>query len=97
MMNPKKRKLSGLSGLELRFAYERLLELKKTFVFEESEDAVTTDRDSGFEQQIETTLSLMKLRPEELGARYSSRSISPACSMQIWKSWTSVATAENGL
>jgi hypothetical protein len=48
-MNSKKRKLSGLSGMELRLAYERLLELKKTFLFEESEGSAITDRDN-FEQ-----------------------------------------------
>jgi hypothetical protein len=63
-MNSKKRKLSGLSGMELRLAYERLLELKKTFLFEESEGTSITDRDN-FEQQIETTLSLMKSRLED--------------------------------
>jgi hypothetical protein len=63
-MNSKKRKLSGLSGIELRLAYERLLELKKTFLFEESEGTAITDRDN-FEQQVETTLSLMKSRLED--------------------------------
>ena len=33
------RKLSGLSGLELQIAYNSLLKLKKTIVFEESEEA----------------------------------------------------------
>lgn len=52
-MNSKKRKLSGLSGMELRLAYERLLELKKTFLFEESEGTSITDRNNVVVDEVE--------------------------------------------
>ena len=61
----KKRKLLGLSSLELRLAYSSLLKLKNTFLYEES-DVTNLDEvlRKGFEQQIERTLSLMKSRLE---------------------------------
>ena len=37
-MSSKKRKLSRLSGLELQLAYNSLLKLKKSIVYEEAEE-----------------------------------------------------------
>jgi hypothetical protein len=59
----KKRKLSGLSGLELQLAYSSLLKLKKTIVYEESEEDLEVDPNEpapeSFEQQVDTMLSLL--------------------------------------
>jgi hypothetical protein len=56
-VSSKKRKLSGLSGLELQLAYNSLLKLKKSIVYEESEEEEGPPE--GFEQQIDTMLSLL--------------------------------------
>ena len=56
-MSSKKRKLSGPSGLELQLAYNSLLKLKKSIVYEESEE-------EGFEQQVDTMLSLLGSKVE---------------------------------
>jgi hypothetical protein len=60
-MSSKKRKLSGLSGLELQVAYNSLLKLKKTIVYEESEEEKDPSGSApeGFEQQVDTMLSLL--------------------------------------
>ena len=59
-MSPKKRKLSGLSGLELQVAYSSLLKLKKTIVYEVSEEEDPNGpAPEGFEQQVDTMLSLL--------------------------------------
>ena len=55
-MSSKKRKLSGLSGLELQLAYNSLLKLKKSIVYEEAEEEGPPE---GFEQQVDTMLSLL--------------------------------------
>ena len=44
--------LSGLSGLDLQHAYGSLLKVKKTIVYEESEE------DSEVDQQVDTVLSV---------------------------------------
>ncbi|KAF8237674.1 hypothetical protein L208DRAFT_1421509 [Tricholoma matsutake] len=63
MPRTKKRKLSGLSGLELQLAYSSLLKLKKTIVYEESEEDSEADPNEpapeSFEQQVDTMLSLL--------------------------------------
>ena len=51
--------LSGLSGLDLQHAYGSLLKVKKTIVYEESEE------DSEVDQQVDTVLSLLRSKPEE--------------------------------
>ena len=60
-MPPKKRKLSGLTGLELRLAYEHLLKLKKSILYEEvGEDVESIDpAPEGFEQQVDVMLHLL--------------------------------------
>lgn len=60
-MSPKRRKLSGLSGLELQLAYNSLLKLKSTIVYEESEEEADPNElaSEGFEQQVDTMLSLL--------------------------------------
>ncbi|KAF8332431.1 hypothetical protein F5887DRAFT_996797 [Amanita rubescens] len=55
-MSSKKRKLSSLSGLELQLAYNSLLKLKKSIVYEESEEEGPPE---DFEQQVDTMLSLL--------------------------------------
>ena len=61
----KKRNLSGLSSLELQLAYNSLLKLKNTFLYEESNDADLDEiSPESFEQQIERILSLMKSKLE---------------------------------
>jgi hypothetical protein len=55
-MSSKKRKLTGLSGLELQLAYNSL-KLKKTIVYEESEEEEGPLE--GFEEQVDTMLSLL--------------------------------------
>lgn len=55
----KKRKLSGLSGLELQLAFNSLLKLKRTIMYEESEGDLNEPAEESFEQQIDTMLSLM--------------------------------------
>ena len=55
-----RRKLSGLSGLELQLAYNSLLKLKSTIMYEESEEDSELDPNDvpkSFEQQIDTMLS----------------------------------------
>jgi hypothetical protein len=47
----KKRKLSGLSGLELQLVYNSLLKLKKSIVYEEPEEEEGPLE--GFEQQVD--------------------------------------------
>jgi hypothetical protein len=56
-MSSKKRKLSGLSGLELQLAYNSLLKLKKSIAYEESEEEEGPSEDFG--QQIDAMLSLL--------------------------------------
>ncbi|KIJ06849.1 hypothetical protein PAXINDRAFT_19947 [Paxillus involutus ATCC 200175] len=60
-MLSKKRKLSGLTGMELRVAYNSLLKLKKAIVYEESEEEEDPDAPSpeSFEEQVDTMLSLL--------------------------------------
>ena len=60
-MPSKKCKLSGLSGLELQLAYSSLLKLKKTIVYEEEEEEEDPNGPApeGFEQQVDTMLSLL--------------------------------------
>ncbi|KIJ51002.1 hypothetical protein M422DRAFT_204014 [Sphaerobolus stellatus SS14] len=64
----KKRKLSGLSSVELLLAYNSLLKLKKSIVYEESEEDSGADPNEpapeGFEQQVNTMLSLLGSRLE---------------------------------
>ena len=55
-MSSKKRKLSGFSGLELQLAYNSLLKLKKSIVYESEEEECPPE---GFEQQVDTMLSLL--------------------------------------
>jgi hypothetical protein len=63
MPHTKKRKLSGLSELELQLAYSSLLKLKKIIVHEESEEDSEADPNEpaseSFEQQVDTMLSLL--------------------------------------
>jgi hypothetical protein len=61
LMSSKKRKLSGLTGMELRVAYNSLLKLKKAIVYEESEEEEDPDAPSpeSFEEQVDTMLSLL--------------------------------------
>ncbi|TFK62638.1 hypothetical protein BDN72DRAFT_848451, partial [Pluteus cervinus] len=68
-MSSKKRKLSGLDGLQLRLAYDRLLRLQQTFMIEEGDEKSASDSASqGFEAQIEETLQLMLSRLEGLSS-----------------------------
>ena len=59
-MSSKKRKISGLSGLELQLAYNSLLKLKKSIVYEESEEEGGPLE--SFEEQVDTMLSLLGTR-----------------------------------
>lgn len=63
MSHSKKRKLSGLSGLELQMAYNALCRLKSSFVLvdEESESEAVPNEPApeGFEEQVDTMLSMM--------------------------------------
>ena len=63
-MSSKKWKLSGLSGLKMQLAYNSLLELKKSIVYEESEEEEGPPE--GFEQQVDTILSLLGSKLEGL-------------------------------
>ena len=57
------RKLSGLSGLELKLAYCSLFKLKESIAYEESEDSeadLNEPAPEGFEQQIDTMLSQLR-------------------------------------
>ncbi|KAI9509432.1 hypothetical protein F5148DRAFT_1187990 [Russula earlei] len=56
-MSSKKRKLSGLTGLELQLAYNSLLKLKKSIVYEESDEEEGPSED--FDQQVDAMLSLL--------------------------------------
>jgi hypothetical protein len=56
-MSSKKRKLSGLSGLELQLAYNSLLKLKKSIAYEESKEEECPP--GGFGQQVDMMLSLL--------------------------------------
>ncbi|KAH7910224.1 hypothetical protein BJ138DRAFT_1009256 [Hygrophoropsis aurantiaca] len=55
----KKRKLSGLSALELQSAYNSLLKLKRNIVHEESDEDPNESAPEGFERQVDKTLSLL--------------------------------------
>lgn len=63
MSHSKKRKLSGLSGLELQIAYDALPKLRTSFalVDEESESKADPNEPApeGFEEQVDTMLSMM--------------------------------------
>ena len=61
-MSSKNRKLTGFSGLELQLAYNSLLKLKKSIVYEESEEEECPPE--GFEQQVDTMLSLLESKLE---------------------------------
>ncbi|KAG2072105.1 hypothetical protein BDR04DRAFT_1117313 [Suillus decipiens] len=61
-MPPKKRKLSCLSGFELRQAYNSLIKLKQTAVYEASEEKDPDEE--GFEEQIDTLISLLESKLE---------------------------------
>ena len=56
-MSSKKRKLSGLSRLEVQLAYNSLLKLKKSIAYEEPEEEEGPPE--SFEQQVDTMLSLL--------------------------------------
>lgn len=60
-MSSKKHKLSGLSGLELQLAFNSLLKLKETIVYEKSEEEEDPNGPApeGFEQEIDVMLSLL--------------------------------------
>ena len=81
MPRTKKRKLSGLSGLELQLAYSSLLKLKKTIVYEESEEDSEADPNEpaqeSFEQQVDTMLSLLGSKLEGPQVRLELRNGSP--------------------
>ncbi|PPQ98006.1 hypothetical protein CVT26_003068 [Gymnopilus dilepis] len=66
MSHSKKRKLSGLSGLELRMAYEALRRLKSSFVSADEESDSEADPDApaleGFEDQVDAMLTMMGSR-----------------------------------
>lgn len=55
------RKLFGLSGLEFQVAYNALLRLKEGFFYDESESKADPNEPTpeGFEQQVDTMLSMM--------------------------------------
>ncbi|KAG1727127.1 hypothetical protein EDB19DRAFT_1750969 [Suillus lakei] len=53
-----KRKLSGLSGLQLQLAYNSLLKLRQTIVYEASKEEEDSNEED-FEQQIDTMLCLL--------------------------------------
>lgn len=59
----KKRKLSGLSGLRLRAAYNSLLQLKESIVVEKFKEDSKRDPNEpaleGFVQQVDTMLALL--------------------------------------
>ena len=59
-MSSKKRKISGLSGLELQLAYNSLLKLKKSIVYQASEEEEGPLE--SFEEQVDTMLSLLGTR-----------------------------------
>ncbi|KAG2355915.1 hypothetical protein BDR07DRAFT_1492564 [Suillus spraguei] len=66
-MFSKKRKLSGLGGLEMQLAYGSLLKLKKAIVYKASDEQ--DEDEEGSEQEIDTTLILLRSkleRPESL-------------------------------
>ena len=64
----KKRKLTSLSSAELLPAYNSLLKLKRTIVYEGSEADSEADPNEpapdGFDQQVDTKLSLLGSRLE---------------------------------
>lgn len=60
-MPPKKRKLSSLSGFELRQAYNSLVKLKQTVVYEAPEEEEGPDEE-GPEEQIDMVISLLESR-----------------------------------
>jgi hypothetical protein len=62
-MSSKKHKLSGLSGLKFQLTYNSLLKLKKSIVYEESEEEEEGPLE-GFEQQVDMMLSLLGLKLE---------------------------------
>ena len=66
LMSSDKRKLSGLTELELQLAYNSLLKLKKAIVYEGSveEEDPNVLAPEDFEQQVDTMLSLLGSKPE---------------------------------
>ena len=66
MSHFKKRKLSGPSGLELQMAYDALRKLRASFVLVDEESESDADASEpapeGFEEQVDTMLSLMGLK-----------------------------------
>jgi hypothetical protein len=62
----KKRKLSGLTGMELQLAYTSLLKLKSALVYEESEETEDPDEPAPetFERQVDTMIALLGSRLE---------------------------------
>jgi hypothetical protein len=57
-MSCKKRKISGLSGLELQVAYNSILKLKQSIVYEESREEEDPNAPAleSFEEQVDTML-----------------------------------------
>ncbi|KAG2367112.1 hypothetical protein BDR07DRAFT_1606389, partial [Suillus spraguei] len=62
-MSSKKRKISGLGGLGLQLAHDFFLKLKKATVYEASEEQDSDEE--GFEQEIDTTLTLLRSKLEK--------------------------------
>ena len=58
---PKKRKTSGLSGLELQLAFQSLKTLQSTIVFEE-EPTADDDRKPDFAEVLTDLLEMMRAR-----------------------------------
>ena len=64
-MPPRKRKLSRLSGSSLEIAYNSLLKLKDTLVYDESEEEGPGEPvPGGFKQQIDTILAFLGSKME---------------------------------
>ncbi|KAG2033309.1 hypothetical protein BDR03DRAFT_697040 [Suillus americanus] len=68
LMPPKKRKLSGLSGLELQFAHEGLVKLQKSLVYEEAEEEEGEEEGGrapeNFREQLKNMVSLLGSKVE---------------------------------
>ena len=69
-MPPKKRKISGLSGIELSMAYSSLLNLKKAIIYQ-SEDVGSAEvqapsqKGDMFDEQLEGMIRLMQSKLSE--------------------------------
>jgi hypothetical protein len=61
-MPAKKRKISGLSGPELRMARNYLVELRHKMHKEVSEDTAPDETPEGFEEQLDSIIEMMETK-----------------------------------